>query len=220
VIAGSFLHDFLPIPSSYLSNKRNVFNVYFVKIGWGWTWGLLTAVTILASWVHTPGNLVSMLRHYSRLFVATLAWFLWVSLFEQIEHWTGVCKGQSSLDSKYVCHKKGFLWRGFDISGHCFLLIHCALTISEEIQVVRHLTMSGKYWYKILRPLIVTAFICTAALLVLWEAMLVLTCLYFHTVYQKILGALIAIFTWFGTYHYLYKENVIPFIPCPLKPDI
>ncbi|KAM7436259.1 fat storage-inducing transmembrane protein 2 [Porites harrisoni] len=47
ILTGSFLHDFLPFPQSYLSNKRNVFNVYFVKLGWGWTLGLHDSIHVL-----------------------------------------------------------------------------------------------------------------------------------------------------------------------------
>ena len=31
------------VPKSYFSNKYNVFNQYFVKLGWGWTLWLLLA---------------------------------------------------------------------------------------------------------------------------------------------------------------------------------
>ena len=40
-VIGSFFHDYLPLPASYFSKKGNIFNVYFVKKGWGWTFFLL-----------------------------------------------------------------------------------------------------------------------------------------------------------------------------------
>ena len=39
VMAGLFIHEFLPLPQSYLSNNRNVFNIYFYRLSWGWTLG-------------------------------------------------------------------------------------------------------------------------------------------------------------------------------------
>jgi hypothetical protein len=37
VFFGSILGDVLPIPKTYFSRKDNLFNVYFVKLSWGWT---------------------------------------------------------------------------------------------------------------------------------------------------------------------------------------
>lgn len=226
VVLGSFIHEFYPLPQSYLSYRRNVFNVYFVKFSWGWTWTLLSLLSILCTAILTSWNVVQMMRHYSRLLVATLGWFALTTMFEYVEHFTGTCTGDASHNSKLTCHRNGYFWEGFDVSGHTFLLIYCCLTISEEIQVVKHLekkikesynqqnpgskgslSFSAKYWYKLLRPFIYVVFICTSLIMVLWEFMLVTTCIYFHTVLQKLLGAIIAIATWWGTYCYLYVQD-------------
>lgn len=37
----SVVTDYFPFPKSYFSDKRNLINQYFVKLGWGWTCGLL-----------------------------------------------------------------------------------------------------------------------------------------------------------------------------------
>lgn len=227
VVLGSFIRDFFPLPRSYLSYTKNVFNVYFVKLGWGWTWTLLSVLVLMSSAILTSGNVILIIRHYIRLIVATIAWFLWVNFFERIEHLSGSCKGETRHGTKYTCHKHGYFWDGFDISGHTFLLIHCCLTISEEIKVVKlmedleregdsHESPSGpmsfksKYWYKLLSPFINTTFLFTALLMVLWEAMLVSTCVYFHTIYQKTLGALAAFVTWILTYKYWYMKDSGP----------
>lgn len=225
VVLGSFICEFFPPPRSYLSYTKNVFNVYFVKIGWGWTWTLLSALVLMSSAVLTSGNVILMARHYSRLIVATIAWFIWVNIFELIEYISGSCKGDGRYGSKYSCHNSGYFWKGFDISGHAFLLIHCCLTISEEIKVVKFiedldkesnsdgspstgpLSFKSRYWYKLLRPFINATFLFTAILMVLWEVMLVSTCVYFHTVSQKILGAAAAFVTWILTYEYWYMQE-------------
>ena len=41
ICLGSLLTDIFPIPQTYFSNKRNFFNMYMVKVGWGWTLSLL-----------------------------------------------------------------------------------------------------------------------------------------------------------------------------------
>lgn len=221
VIAGSFSHDFLPLPHSYFSNKRNVFNVYFVKLGWGWTLGLIIPFISLTSFAYTTCNPSAMLRHLSRLVVGTCVWYFWVNLFVYIEELTGFCEGEESLTSKRSCHLQGYHWDGFDISGHTFLLTYSALIISEEIQLKRWLPVLEKEKSKglfgrtnVLHSLLIDLFFtCGSLLLVLWEFMLVCTSLYFHTVHQKVLGALVALFTWHATYKVWYKSELSPGVP-------
>lgn len=221
ILAGSFIHEFLPLPQSYFSNKRNVFNVYFVKVGWGWTLGLLVPFMCLTSFSYTSCNPTAMLRHLSRLAVGTFGWFFWVNFFVYIEELTGICEGEESLTSKRSCHLQGFHWDGFDISGHTFLLTYSALIISEEIQVKQRLPLleSGQPMrlprrpHLIFSPLVDLFFTCLSLLLLLWEFMLVCTTVYFHTVQQKVLGALIALFTWHVTYGIWYDNELSPGVP-------
>ena len=48
---------------------------------------------------------------------------------------------------------------------------------------------------------------------IFWEFMLVFTTIYFHTVHQKVLGALIAIFTRYITYRVWYHDALSPGLP-------
>ena len=219
IVAGSFIHEFLPLPQSYLSNKRNVFNVYFVKLGWGWTLGLLIPFISLTSSVYTSFNPTSMLKHLSRMAVGTFGWYFWVNMFVYIEELTGQCEGEETLSSKKTCHFHGFHWDGFDISGHAFLLTYSALVISEEIQVKRWWSAELRNtrrttWFDRVQPLVSLLvdllFIFISLLLILWEFMLVFTSVYFHTVHQKVLGALVALFTWFVTYGVWYENELSP----------
>lgn len=219
ILTGSFLHDFLPFPQSYLSNKRNVFNVYFVKLGWGWTLGLMIPFMCLTSLVYTSCKPFAMLKHLSRLAVGTFGWYFWVNFFVFIEEQTGFCEGEESLTSKRICHLQGFHWDGFDISGHTFLLTYSALIITAELQVKRwqdkwfsptNSETNPPQYFKHLNPLIDVFFTGSALLLLLWEFMLVCTTLYFHTVIQKVLGALIAFFTWYIIYRVCYQNDLSP----------
>ena len=224
IVAGSFIHEFLPLPHSYLSNKRNVFNVYFVKLGWGWTLGLLIPFITLTSSGRTPFNLTVILKHLSRMAVGTFGWYFWVNLFVYIEELTGQCEGEETLSSRESCHFQGFHWDGFDISGHTFLLNYCALVISEEIQVKRwwsaeQRNTKGTTWFDRSRvsrghalviPLVELLFIFISLLLILWEFMLVCTTVYFHTVDQNVLGALAALCTWYVTYRVWYEKELSP----------
>ena len=211
VVVCSFIHGFQPLPQSYLSNKRNVLNVYFVKFGWGWTLLVLIPFISFTSSLYTSLNPLAILKHLRRMAVATCGWYIWVNLFVYIEELTGFCEGEETLISKRSCYQEGFYWDGFDISGHCFLLTYSALVISEELQHKPHWpsdavqtspeNINEFQHMNIARLLTLEVFSLFAGLLsILWEFMLVFTTIYFHTFSQKVLGAVIAIFTWYIIY--------------------
>lgn len=91
--------DFAPFPRSYFSRSDNVFNVYFVKVGWFWT--LLVSSPFLY-FVHTVlccGDVKRVAKtHLPRLAIATFFWYFWTSSFNYIENAYGLCniKGYST----------------------------------------------------------------------------------------------------------------------------
>ena len=226
LICGSLATDRYPLPQSYFSNKYNVFNQYFVKVGWGWTFGLLSVFIFLTSYTYCCGRMDLVRRHLSRLLVGTFFWYFWTSIFDQVEHVTGTCTS-SDFSDKRSCFKGGFIWNGFDISGHAFLLIHCSLTIMEEMRVfqdwdkiatvikreeskllrnLKEVEMNDlKLAFDDLRPYITALVVWITCILLLWEVMLVCTTLYFHSIYQKMLGGAIGVLTWYLSYHILFK---------------
>lgn len=128
----SLIGDFIPFPKSYLARSDNLFNVYFVKIGWGWTLLFGVPFLILTSYTLCCGDMKKLLQHHlPRMAIATFFWFFWTKLFNVIETTYGRCviKGFST---KSQCLKAGYLWNGFDISGHAFILIHSSLVLIEE----------------------------------------------------------------------------------------
>ena len=101
---------------SYFAKADNFFNLFFVKWGWGWTItfvGLFVAVT---SFTTSCGNRDVVRNQVLRLAMGTLVWFTFTSLFESIEHRSGICSVTKYL-SKVKCASKGYRWKGFDISG-------------------------------------------------------------------------------------------------------
>lgn len=67
-----------------------------------------------------------------------------------------------------------------------------------------------KFLYDRLTPVIRTLFIGIAALQLLWDVMLVGTMLYYHRMVEKVLSGVIAILTWYFTYRFWYRSNVLP----------
>ena len=224
-LSGSFIHDFFPLPGSYFSNKKNIFNVYFVKRGWGWTCGLLL-VFIFMNLARKEVGVKIIWKHILRLLYGTLIWFIFTTIFEQIESWTGHCEGDFIKESKIDCLGEGLQWNGFDISGHCFLLTFCILLINEELFAITtghtgKKRETSELWEfdqrateKTTQKAVLTLLsISLTLLMILWEFMLFFTCIYFHTVHQKASGTVIGIFAW----HLIY--NIAVKFKHPLMPN-
>ncbi|KAK7481718.1 hypothetical protein BaRGS_00027091 [Batillaria attramentaria] len=230
VMVGSVICDLFMVPKSYFSDKRNILNQYFVKLGWGWTLIFVTTYVALTSWVYCCGQWASVKRHLLRMLVATLQWYVCVTAFRHIENRVGMCTDSEHSD-RISCTAQGKGWLGFDISGHVFLLIHNLLTMSEEVKSFKEWRRLGelledellqskrkvtaqeishtKTSYKELTPYIKAVFIVIAMLAVLWEFMLLITVIYrFHTLTQKVTAAFIAVFCWFTSYRMLYRSNI------------
>ncbi|KAL3226049.1 hypothetical protein MRX96_025267 [Rhipicephalus microplus] len=237
LLIGSVMCDFFPIPRTYLSRKDNVFNIYFVKVAWGWTLTTVGLFMAVSSWVYCCGDRALVKRHLSRLAVGTAAWFFTTNLFVVFEAYTSRCVVDKH-GTREACLRAGQRWFGFDISGHAFLLIFCNLMIAEEARSfcgwerIGDLLRNEKYdddsplkelrveqlnllhdAYPRLTPFVRLLFVALTFLSLLWDLMLVCTVLYFHSMAQKILGGLIAIVEWFVLYRVWYTMTWSPGLP-------
>merc|ERR1719266_1449324 len=116
---------------SFFAQADNFLNLFFVKWGWGWTLIFVSLFVGLTSFTTSCGNKDVIRNQAMRLLLGTLVWFGFTTIFEIIEHRSGICSVTKYL-SKSSCAQKGYRWRGFDISGHCFLLIWNNMFILEE----------------------------------------------------------------------------------------
>lgn len=136
---------------SYFAKKSNVFNVWFVKIGWFWT----TLAFFLLIFSHsslgppltlkfTKRRAQAALRYASitLIWVFVTQWFFGPAIVDRSFRWTGgqceMIQGETHEDrlekaemsdfrevfTHAACKATGGTWRGgHDISGHVFLLI-------------------------------------------------------------------------------------------------
>lgn len=153
---------------SYFAQKKNLFNVYFVKIGWFWVTAALGAFVLTNPFYGITGNRVDakgnagVKRRVGALLrwsIATVAWvfvtqwFFGPGLVDRSFILTGgacdvleakVEQKDMSTSVKALthaaCRKLGGQWRGgHDISGHVFILIlGSALLWMEVLPVVLH----------------------------------------------------------------------------------
>ncbi|KAK3073734.1 hypothetical protein LTR53_004431 [Teratosphaeriaceae sp. CCFEE 6253] len=146
---------------SYFAKKSNLFNVYFVKIGWVW----ITAAFFLFAFTHsslgpplrpvvTKRRLQAVLRYawITAVWVAVTQWFFGPPIIDRSFQWTGgMCqliddesfaaraeKADMSAAEKAFTHSAckviGGQWKGgHDISGHVFLLIMGSATLWLEL---------------------------------------------------------------------------------------
>lgn len=132
----SLMADSLTFPKSYFSRSDNMFNQYFVKIGWFWTLFLTVPYVLLTSYTTCCGKRRHIATgHLSRLAIATFFWYSWTMIFNVIETKYGRCN-MKNIDNKVICLKNGGFWNGFDISGHCFILIYSSLIMIEEAKAI------------------------------------------------------------------------------------
>ena len=75
---------------NYLAQKNNVFNKYFVKLGWAWTLTVLIPFVLMSSIVYTGFNVSRICRQMFRIGVATFIWYVFTSLFDYIDSKTGM----------------------------------------------------------------------------------------------------------------------------------
>ena len=132
----SLIGDFIPYPRTYFARSDNLFNVYFVKLGWFWTLLLSSPFMFMTSYTLCCGNAQRFLKHhFPRIVIATFFWFTWTKTFNFIENAYGRCNARH-YDSKSSCLKAGHFWNGFDISGHVFILIYSSLVMIEEARPI------------------------------------------------------------------------------------
>ncbi|KAM6378689.1 acyl-coenzyme A diphosphatase FITM2 [Pluvialis apricaria] len=230
VLLGSALKDGDLVPETPMQNKRNPLNVYFVKVAWAWTfWLLLPFITVTAyqfaksKFLYGPTKSVLMvLRRLCALAVGTAIWYVCTALFMYIENLTGTCSTSVKLSeprrlyaTKQECHQDNGIWNGFDISGHSFLLSYCALMIVEEVAVLEGLSIDQN---SKLRVVINGLFVSLCFLTMIWVFMFLCTAVYFHDFSQKLLGVLIGLSAWYGTYGFWYLKPFSPGLPLPNIP--
>ncbi|KAK5046904.1 hypothetical protein LTR84_007258 [Exophiala bonariae] len=145
--------------TNYFSGKKNIFNLYFVKIGWFWT---TLAFSLLQFTTRPPSS--NTQKHYVqatlRYAIITLSWYLTTQWFfgpalidRSFQITGGHCEPQfyneaglkETLEIKMAtsgpaCKSAGGVWKGgYDISGHVFMLVLSSAFLLYELYIAdRH----------------------------------------------------------------------------------
>ncbi|CAA9999117.1 unnamed protein product [Nesidiocoris tenuis] len=216
----SVIMDFAPA-SKIVMRKDGFFNTYFVKVGWGWTLLVSIPFVALTSFVHSCGQRDKVIRSACRLLIATVLWYVCTNFFNYVESIYGKCNiKNASLQSKAACLRKGHFWSSVDISGHTFILIYREEEYTRSLENsslntnplrvlnerdFNFLTTS----YQQFTPYIRLLFISMTGLTVIWEIMLWGTIIYYHSMLEKFLAALIAVTCWYVTYYIWFPMDIL-----------
>ncbi|XP_076023355.1 acyl-coenzyme A diphosphatase FITM2 [Genypterus blacodes] len=216
-LVGSGLKELQVLPQTYFSSSRNVLNVYFVKVSWGWTVLLLTPFLLLSNSCFNR-NVSFLGRRVMSLAVATALWYACTQTFFYIEDVTGSCFETNTMDSinkeftfKASCRKAGFFWHGYDISGHSFILTYSSLFIVEETSPMASLKTTSLS--ALPRTVLNLLYVALNLIVIVWVWMFACTSVYFHDPSHKLLGTLCGLLVWYLTYRVWYLKPLSPGLP-------
>lgn len=147
-------------------------------------------------------------------------WFFGFSIFDRVLLRTGSCSLDGDFLHHHHCKAEGGLWHGFDISGHCLLLLHASLWALEELVPFRRAFAIDWNTFHVKRrrrhqsqqrqsnwteKAEIGLGVFLFALLALWAIMLLATSLYFHDWREKVLGTFFGTAFWAVMYGLVYR---------------
>ena len=230
---------------NYFAGKRNIFNLYFVKLGWLWTTLAFTLLQLTttkssrqqrpASHANANNNIFQALLRYSLItltWIMTTQWFFGPALIDRSFTSTGgrcvprsgklgtLTEGVdlSTVTTNLSCKYVGGKWRGgHDISGHFFMLVlssaflfleffisesetravHPHISSSAAAQIAKETTEEEKRavggWESegVVKARLWTQYFVWAVI-VLDAWMLLMTAIWFHTLFEKVSGLTLA----------------------------
>lgn len=150
-------------PVNYFARKNNIFNLYFVKIGWVW-FTIAFATLLVSQRVYrappsSPSSVQQakqrrLLQASARYTVATTAWYLMTQWFfgapvidrgfvmtggrcERIASVAGDITSSARVEQAFsaaTCKTAGGAWTGgHDVSGHVFMLVLATAVLATEM---------------------------------------------------------------------------------------
>ncbi|KAJ3029466.1 UNVERIFIED_CONTAM: fat storage-inducing transmembrane protein 2 [Siphonaria sp. JEL0065] len=141
------------------------------------------------------GMALARLRRYTLatlFWILTTQWFFGQSILDRVLHATGSCtlNQDPSITEIYTtarsCKKSGGEWTGFDVSGHCLLLIHCGVLLLEELRVAK---VVGDFGNSVVKGVMGVS----VAFLGLWWFLLMATAIHFHDLPEKVCGTALTV---------------------------
>lgn len=199
-------------PETYFSSKRNILNVFFVKIGWFWVTLVYFGYLYLVK-SNRLQNTNQFVQGSLRYVMVTVYWYLmtqWLlgpSFIDRVYVLTGgkcsslLQDAESSAKlanvfQQQTCRRLGGNWAGgHDVSGHCVMLIHASLFFWEELSwmfynanaFVQMKSRDRAQYFSI---------VAVGAIAAIWWFMLFMTGVYFHGHFEILSGSIFGVLGW------------------------
>lgn len=199
-------------PETYFSNKRNILNQFFVKIGWFWVTLVYFAYLyfVRSRQLKNSNQFVQGAIRYAFVtlyWYAMTQWLLGPSFIDRVYVISGgkcssllqdveINAKLASVVEQHVCRKLGGQWTGgHDVSGHCVMLIHASLFFWEELNwmfynfndFVRMKVNNRVQYWSVVSVLFIAG---------IWWFMLFMTGVYFHGHFEIISGSIFGVLGW------------------------
>ena len=233
VLAASSYSELNGASESLSPSKENPLNQYYVKYNWGWTLLFLVPTVALTALLYTGMELRVALRHLLRLILNHLIWFVGTNSFLWYQRYVGACSN-TAFTNRSTCLAQGHTWDDVDISGHVFLLSFSTMVISEEVISIsprawnnyrlsplnpplpqRKISLlSGLHKNQLTNLIVYLLEVVAGVEIILNIAMMLITCLYFHTFLEKILALVISLSSWYISYYVLCGAR--KWLPCTI----
>ncbi|CAI2305995.1 unnamed protein product [Caenorhabditis sp. 36 PRJEB53466] len=220
----SFVESRIELDSTYyLVQKHSILNQYGVKMGWFWTLVIVGPFIWFSSRAHNRRDRDQPIVDICRLGVATALWYISVQLFHRVHAATSSCDKGRRLTRAQCSEKEGVWTPGYDISGHCFLMLYSILIMTEEAVAFRnyqqvtdavHQMDGDREQHDSFTRLIQYFFVGMLVLHGFWFKQLIISVLYYHLFIEEIMGALVAVGCWFVTYRIAYPSG---FLSSPIR---
>uniref|UniRef100_A0A2S2RBE0 FIT family protein n=1 Tax=Sipha flava TaxID=143950 RepID=A0A2S2RBE0_9HEMI len=243
LLVSSVVGDFVRFPRIYFAYSDTFLNQYLVKLGWFWTLLCTSSFLVASGKVLCLDSRPTIAKHAVRLAVATFFWYFWTSAFNRLEEYFGQCSmirhttRTACRSAGHVWKPFDISGHIFILIYSTLVMISEARPFVgwEKIQDVllkeENARMEGrtvattfsslatkdleklKTVYKQMTPFVQVLFIIITLFVSIWELMLITTMMYFHSMPEKLLAGIVAMFTWFVTYKLWYTSSFLPPLP-------
>lgn len=149
-------------------------------------------------------QLIKLVSIYGPIIVF-IVWFFGASMYDRIHHYTGgFCINHPELKYYRTCVSKGYKYTGgFKCSGHSLITSIFAsciafetLSVNNWIVYINHLNPLPFHIYRSGHLLVLFALY----IYISWLMMFTITCLFYHTFFERIIGTACGMITVFSVY--------------------
>ncbi|XP_068213720.1 acyl-coenzyme A diphosphatase FITM2-like [Palaemon carinicauda] len=234
----SMLKETHPSHLDILTGKHSILNQVFVKLGWLWTSSIFALYGLLSLSIHKKPFPILGRLCVRYVVTTLIFYIWCAVIFPMVESYTGACLHKRiqvfDITKRECLKRRGYEYDSFDISGHSYLMTYCVLILMEESKESLYFLQLSRYLRKaeipvkdsdhplldrneaaqletnfnVMRPIILISYLAVFFLCILWDFMLIITTIYYHTFSEKVLGSILAMCMWYLLYNFIFSKKL------------